>query len=123
MVGFDNSLAQITNIEESGILDLRSMNFHAIGSGSIQAVNTLLFQKHSKNDSLMTTIYNVYKAKKNAEVSEGVGRETEILILSDNGVQQLSNENLDILNEIYYKELRYGKNNEKLRHIIIEEAG
>ena len=111
LIGFDNSLAQITNIEENSIVDFRSMNFHAIGSGAIQAVNTLLFQKHSKTDSLLTTIYNVYKAKKNAEVSEGVGRETEILILSGESVQQLSNDNIDILNIIYLNELQYGKNN------------
>jgi hypothetical protein len=120
LIGFDNSLAQISNIEENGVVDLRLMNFHAIGSGASQAVNTLLFQKHSKNDPVLTAVYNVYKAKKNAEVSEGVGKETEILILNEDGIKQLTNNDIDILNNIYTKELQYGKSNEELQKINVK---
>ncbi len=119
LIGFLDSKAQITNIEESGIIDFRSMNFHAIGSGAIQAVNTLLFQKHSKTNPLLTTIYNVFKAKKNAEVSEGVGKETELLILKEDGIHQLSSDDLSILLNIYMEELQYGKNDERLNEIKI----
>lgn len=117
LVGFVDSLAQITDIDEMGITDFRSMNFHAIGSGATQAVNTLLFQKHSKTDPLLITIYNVYKAKRNAEVSGGVGKETDLLVLGDDGVQQLSDDDIDILNKIYMAELQYGKNNNELDKI------
>ncbi|MFZ3167987.1 MAG: hypothetical protein WA130_10275 [Candidatus Methanoperedens sp.] len=64
LIGFIDSLAQISHIEESGVVDFRAMNFHAIGSGATQAANTLLFQKHSKTNQLLPTIYSVYKAKK-----------------------------------------------------------
>jgi hypothetical protein len=120
LIGFDNSLAQITNIEENGVVDIRTMNFHAIGSGASQAVNTLLFQKHSKNDPVLTAVYNVYKAKKNAEVSEGVGKETEMLVINEEGIKQLTNDDIDILNNIYTKELQYGKNNEELHNISVK---
>lgn len=119
LTGFDNSFVQITAIEETGILDFRPMNFHAIGSGYVQAVNTLLFQKHSKTDSLLNAIYNVYKAKRNAEVIVGVGKETDISILSEKGIQQLSNEYIEVLNNIYSNEIQYGKNNENLNKIKI----
>ena len=117
LVGFVDSLAQITDIDEMEITDFRSMNFHAIGSGATQAVNTLLFQKHSKTDPLLITIYNVYKAKRNAEVSGGVGKETDLLVLGCDGVQQLSDDGIGILNKIYMAELQYGKNNSELDKI------
>jgi len=120
LIGFVDSLAQITNIGDSGITNFRSMNFHAIGSGAVQAMNTLLFQKHSKADLLFPTIYNVYKAKKNAEVSEGVGKETEMLVLGEGGVQQLSSDDLVILDKIYMEELQYGKNSSELSKMGVE---
>ena len=120
LIGFVDSLAQISNIGDSGITNFRSMNFHAIGSGAVQAMNTLLFQKHSKADLLFPTIYNVYKAKKNAEVSEGVGKETEMLVLGEGGVQQLSSDDLVILDKIYMEELQYGKNSSELSKMSVE---
>lgn len=81
LAGFNDGKANISEISEMTYANYRDMNFHAIGSGQIQAVNTLMFQKHDKNDSLQTTIYDVYKAKRNAEVAQGVGKETELVIL------------------------------------------
>jgi hypothetical protein len=115
LAGLDNSVAKICEINEFGILDLRPMNFHTIGSGQIQAQNTLLFQKHSKNTPLKETIYNVYKAKRNAEVMEGVGKETEILILCPNhNLIQLGEKDLNTLSSIYEEELCYGRRHKKL---------
>ncbi len=119
LVGFIDSVAQITHIEESGMVEFRSMNFHCIGSGYIQAANTLLFQKHSKTNPLIPTIYSVYKAKKNAEVSEGVGKETELLVLNEDGVNKLSNDDISILDKIYKEELEYGKTHRELSNINI----
>lgn len=120
LTGFRDSEAQITNIEESGIIDFRSMNFHAIGSGAVQAANTLLFQKHSKTNPVLTTIYNVFKAKKNAEAGGGVGKETEILVLTEDGIQELSDGDLGVLTKIYMEELQYGKNDKRLSEIKVE---
>jgi hypothetical protein len=119
LIGFVDQFAQITDINEHGVNDFRSMNFHAIGSGAVQAENTLLFQKHSKTTPLLPAIYNVYKAKRNAEVSEGVGRETEMLVLNAGGVQQLSDDDITILNRIYVQELQYGKDNIELNKISV----
>jgi len=100
------------------MIDLRDINFSAIGSGAIQAINTLLFQRHSKEDSLAATIYNVYKAKRNAEVSIGVGKETDILVLTKKGVVEINKDLMDQLSKIYEKELKYGKTNEKLFEMV-----
>jgi len=119
LVGFDNGIAKISEIQEEGFADLTDIHFHAIGSGRTQAINTLLFQKQLKKNSLKTTIYNVYKAKKNAEVSSGVGVETDILIFAEGGCLELLDEDINILKEIYNTELKIGRNSEDLNKLSI----
>jgi len=124
LVGFDNGMAKISEIQEGGFSDFTDIHFHAIGSGQVQAINTLLFQKQLKKDSLKTTIYNVYKAKRNAEVSSGVGVETDMLLFSERSCLELTNEEINILKGIYDKELKTGKNSEDLNKLnIFKENG
>jgi hypothetical protein len=122
LVGFDkNKEAQITQISQENISDFRMFNFHAIGSGNMQAANTLLFQKHDRTERLKSTIYNVYKAKRNAEVLEGVGKDTDLFILGNERGCQCLNKYLTLLNEIYESEVSEAKLNPKLDQIKIKE--
>ena len=59
----------------------------------------------------------MYKAKKNAEVKQGVGRETELGYLNKDGMKMINEKNLNILNEIYLFELDCGKTHEDLKKI------
>lgn len=120
LMGFENGKAKISEVGDTGIENYDQINFNTIGSGSIQAQNTLLFQHHSKCDDLKTTLYNVYKAKKNAEVMQGVGKETEIGYLNDSGITMLTEDDIKLLDEIYHIELNYGKKNEKLKGLMID---
>ena len=117
LIGFKNNDAKICEINEWSIEDFSKISFHTIGSGSIQAQNTLLFQNHSKADDLKTTLYDVYKAKKNAEAMQGVGKETGIGFLNKNGLTMLDEEDIKILDEIYHMELNCGKEHEKLNDL------
>jgi len=121
LVGFDNAKAKINEISDGGTNDLRTINFHAIGSGSTQAFNTLLFQKQSINENLITTIYNVFKAKKNAEAMQGVGKETDLGYLNTKGVKMLNEKDLNNLENIYNNELTYGKTHEDLKNINLSD--
>lgn len=118
LIGFKENDAQITEITETHTNELTDINFHAIGSGAVQALNTLLFQKHSKNVPLSTTIYNVYKAKRNAEVSIGVGTQTDMMILSKSGVTEIEKDKMEVLSKIYEEELNYGKNHDDVQKMI-----
>jgi hypothetical protein len=118
LIGFDQHLAQITEIGEVGMLDFRDIDFGCIGSGAVQAMNTLLFQRHSKTDSLTTTLYNVYKAKRNAEVAVGVGEETDMGILTEKGMTPVSTEQIKILKDVYEEELVFGKKHNKLNELV-----
>ena len=119
LCGFDNvGKAQITEIDEKGHSDFRDIHFHAIGSGSTQALNTMLFQKHSKNHDVKSTIYSVYKAKRNAEVANGVGKETEVMILNIDSLNSLSQDKIEILGKIYEEELNHGIKHQDLNKIF-----
>lgn len=117
-MGFENKKAKISQIGDGGIETYDQINFNTIGSGSIQAQNTLLFQKHSRNDDLKTTLYNVYKAKRNAEVMQGVGKETDIGYLNEDGITMLNEKSINILDEIYCTELNYGKEHTELNKLM-----
>ena len=80
----------------------------------------MLNQKHSKDDSLTTTIYTVYKAKRDAEVMAGVGKETDLLILTKNGQKKLTSNDLITLNSIYMGELNYGKTHSDLSKLDLK---
>ncbi len=118
LIGFEDNVAQIADINENDYADFRDINFHAIGSGSMQAENTLLFQRHSKKDKLSTTLYNVYKAKRNSEVSVGVGKETDIKVMTQNDILSIDEENLNKLSQIYDNEIKSGKENKILEDIV-----
>ena len=119
LIGFEDKKAKISQIGYGGIEIYDQIYFNTIGSGSIQAQNTLLFQKQSKQDDLKTTLYNVYKAKRNAEVMQGVGKETDIGFINENGITMLDKESIGILDEIYNVELNYGRDHQKLNDLNI----
>jgi hypothetical protein len=118
LIGFKEDEAQITEITETRIAAVRDLSFDAIGTGGLQAINTMLFQRHSKVDSLSTTIYNVYKAKRNAEVAVGVGKEIDMMVLFKTGVVKIGEDVIGVLSEVYDEELKYGKSHKKLLEIM-----
>jgi len=124
LVGFKDAKAQLVEINEHAYVNARDIHFNAIGSGGAQALNTLLFQRHSSKEDLKTTVYNVFKAKRNSEVSRGVGKETDIFIMTADGkILKVGNEQIKILDEIYKKEMKYGKKQKELSDMIAQLIG
>ena len=119
LIGFYKGRAHVSEIQENGSADFGDIHFHAIGSGNVQAINTLMFQKQSIEDNLLTTIYNVYKAKRNAEVRIGVGKDTDLLILTEKKCIQLNQNDIEILSEVYENELDIGKSSKDLNKIKV----
>jgi hypothetical protein len=110
LIGFRDKKAQIYEINEFNNISVIDLHFHTIGSGSLNASNSLFIQKHCKENNIKKTIYNVYKSKRNAEVSRGVGKETEILICSGNKIIKMDTNDLEKLDKVYEKELHFGQN-------------
>ena len=118
LVRFIDGTAKLCEVNENAILDVNTLNFHAIGSGQAQALNTMMFQKHARSDSLQTTIYDVYKAKKNSEVSPGVGKETDLIILLEGKMLKLGAECLKKLDSIYNEEHIRGRTDKRLAEVL-----
>jgi len=124
IVGFKDNLAQLVEINEFNLTNTRDINFDAIGSGSVQALNTLLFQRHSKADDLKATLYNVYKAKRNSEVAVGVGKETDLLILFPSGkLHKIGDKEAGLLANIYAEEMICGKEHKDLKEVVSHVGG
>ncbi|CAN7369545.1 hypothetical protein LJR074_002195 [Acidovorax sp. LjRoot74] len=77
--------------------------FVAIGVGQYQAESSLMFAGHTPEISIDAGVYLTFAAKKRAEVAPGVGRETDVAVVSvkDGGAMTLFPNVVDHLTDIY----------------------
>ena len=73
----------------------------AIGSGSPHVLSSMAGYVHSAAADYKQTLFRVYASKRGAEVAPGVGRETEMAVLSQNGVKRLTDADLERLKVIF----------------------
>ncbi len=81
--------------------ELGQVGFHAIGSGGIHALQSLIGSAHCGSHSVADTIFAVYSAKRRAEAAPGVGKDTDVAIIGPHGYRQLSTKDMSILSELY----------------------
>jgi len=78
IAGVDESGPSIYGIRNPGLVDCYNpIGFHAIGTGSMHALVSLI-ETYNPTASEAETTYSVYRAKKVAEVAPGVGQETDL---------------------------------------------
>lgn len=119
LTGFSGKEARMSTVSEGGTIQFREIGFAVIGSGYTEATNTLLFQRQSRDTPLRETVYNVFKAKRNAEVSSGVGKETDFIIQTKKSIKSVKKEDMERLSKIYDEELEYGKKHKYLDELAI----
>jgi 20S proteasome alpha/beta subunit len=84
VAGVDEAGAHLYAITHPGILmPLGTTGFGTIGSGGLHAGVRMSLAQHTKEASLVETIYNVYEAKRAAEVAPGVGKLTDLAVITD----------------------------------------
>jgi hypothetical protein len=106
IAGVDETGAHIYGVDDPGALRCYDrMGFHGVGSGLTHALLTLAANQHCQERSLNETVFLVYESKKKAELAPGVGPETEIGIITANGIVELSDEDKRHLQEIYDKKV------------------
>lgn len=81
--------------------NLRQIGFHAIGSGALHAVQSMIGFGHTGNRAIPETLFAVYAAKRRAEAAPGVGRDTDMSVVTTNGTVSLTREDLDKLGRLY----------------------
>lgn len=85
IAGVDAKGPSIYGLQNPGILDcFDSIGFHTIGSGRIHAFQSLI-STYDPKESIEKTLYETYKAKKDAEIAPGVGKDVDLGLITQNG--------------------------------------
>jgi 20S proteasome alpha/beta subunit len=103
LAGVDDSGAHIhTNGHPGGgNQNHDSIGWTAIGSGAIHVVPSMAGFVHSAGSSYGETLFRVYASKHRAEVAPGVGHETDVAVISKDGIKRLDSAELERLDTIY----------------------
>ena len=102
IAGVDDSGAQIYCIDDPGkIACFDRVGYHAIGSGHRHAVLKMVALNQHQSTSINETVFNVFCAKRIAELAPGVGQTTSIKIVSREGTNSVEQKVLEGLDPAY----------------------
>jgi hypothetical protein len=102
LAGVDDIGAHLYLIGNPGdAQDFGVMGFEAIGSGALHAVQAMIGFGHSPLRALNETVFSVYASKRRAEVAPGVGRDTDLALVLQDGVKFLPQSVLSELETVY----------------------
>lgn len=123
--GIDQNGAHIYNIVNPGRINcFDSIGYCAIGSGEQHSILSLISYNYDPQLSINRALYILYEAKKIAEKAPGVGRETVLALLTDQGLSEISNTIIQELEDIYsskkqLQEQRYVELNRRIDELNI----
>lgn len=103
LAGVDDGGAHLFFLSNPGgsASDLEMVGFHAIGSGSLHSLQSLIGFGQTPHRTLHETVFAVYSSKRRAEVAPGVGKETDLLIIQPSGITHLNAQTLAQLETIF----------------------
>ena len=105
--GVDSSGAHIYCISDPGVIScLDRLGYHAIGTGHRHALLKLVAEGQHFSSTINQTIFNVFSAKKVAELAPGVGQATTMRVIMNSGTTQVDQQILDQLVPLYEKKSR-----------------
>lgn len=107
LAGLDRMGPHVYSIEDPGTsVCYDRLGYFAVGSGERHAMLTLVAHNQHRETSLNQTVFNVYCAKRAAEVAPGVGDATEMRLITRDGVKSLSSEELNALSPLYERRVK-----------------
>lgn len=103
IAGVDDGGGHVFSIHNPGgaANDFEAIGFHAIGSGALHALQSMIGFGHSPAHGLNDTAFRVYASKRRAEIAPGVGNETDMAVILHSGVTFLKPEILKELDGLY----------------------
>jgi hypothetical protein len=102
IAGTDDSGGHLLVATNPGqLLPVDTTGFAAIGTGGLHAAVRLSLGQHSRVASLMDAVYNVYEAKKAAEVAPGVGKLTDMAVVSGGKITFAASALFDVLEKVH----------------------
>lgn len=101
VAGVDSGGASIFGIVNPGISSCYNrVGYHSIGSGMSHALLSLVSSGQHWSTDLNRSVYNVYCAKKQAELAQGVGNATEMRIVTQSGIRSVAAKEMETLEKI-----------------------
>ena len=102
IAGVDDSGGHIFSIADPGsMLCFDRVGYHAIGAGHRHALLKLVALGQHQSKTVNETVFNVFCAKRVAELAPGVGQATSMKIVSRSGTHDISQNDLDYLAPAY----------------------
>ena len=103
LAGVDITGAHIYTVHNPGHPDLQHdvLGHAQIGSGAVHTLQSMVGFGHHAKAAFKETVFQVYASKRRSEIAPGVGLDTDMAVISINGVQWLSQEQLKSLSHLY----------------------
>lgn len=97
------SKAHLYQVDNDRLTCCDGAGYACIGVGFYQAASSLMFSGFKQDNQLDQALFQIFAAKKRAEVAPGVGRETDMVYISsaDSKYIMLSDQIVDELDKIY----------------------
>lgn len=100
IAGVDGNGAHIFGISDPGVASSYDrVGYHAIGSGMSHALLSLVGTAQHWSHGINQTVFNVYRAKRQAEAAPGVGRAIEMRVVTVGGCRTVTETEFDQLEE------------------------
>lgn len=113
--GKDDDGAHIYLILNPGIARCyNSMGYVATGSGMPHSLHSFITNNYHPDISFKEALFLAYEAKRLAERAPGVGRRTDIWVIDENGIKEISPIVLKELDEIYEDKMKSQKDTHEL---------
>jgi 20S proteasome alpha/beta subunit len=102
LAGVDK-IGHLIRIDDPGIYrSYDSLSYCCIGMGDRHADSVFAWYKYSSTFPLTEALYIGFEAKKRAEMAGGVGRSTDILLIDESSIKEISPDTIKILEEVYH---------------------
>ncbi len=90
--GTGSHIYSITNPNQVRCHDI--IGHAAVGSGALHALQSFIGFRHDASATLEEAVFRAYASKRRSEAAPGVGRDTDLAIISDAGVRYLNDEDI-----------------------------
>lgn len=103
VAGVDPSGGHIFTIHNPGRVERKwdAIGHAGIGSGGIHTLQSMIGFHHVPMSNFTETLFWVYASKKRAEVAPGVGVDTDMAVISVDGIRRLTNDQIIHLDNVY----------------------
>jgi hypothetical protein len=101
IAGVDSEGAHLYGIRQNDMARHDSIGYHTVGSGSDPAESSFIRNQYDDTCDKKDAVMSVVEAKIRAEEAQGVGRQMDIAIISQDGIQAVDNDKIAHLREIH----------------------